>query len=138
MNQTPLEMLYSYVRAFESLRADDVVSFYELPCTFIRPDGIWVVQDEGTAIALATHLIEHAKEQGYYKTEVREIIMRRLASELVELNGVFVRFGKSQSEIGRFGFTYIVRGNSNGWKIVVAMAHDANTDVIQLPTVTCE
>jgi hypothetical protein len=132
MAQTPLGMLTAYVRAFEALRAEDVVRFYARPCTFIRSDGIWVVQDEATALVLAAHLIEHAKSQGYRRTEVTEVTMRTLAPELAELGGVFVRYDASDAEIARFGFTYIVRGGSDGWRIVVAVAHDAGTETTHL------
>ncbi len=125
MRQTVKEVLTAYVRAFETLRVDEVVPFYELPCTFIRPDGVWVVQDEATAIVLAAHLIDHAVAQGYHRTEVLELTIRTLARDLAELSGVFVRYDAAALEIGRFGFTYIVRGSSDGWKIVVAIAHDA-------------
>lgn len=128
MSQTPFKMLSTYVQAFESLQAKQVVPFYELPCTFIRPDGVWVVQDEATAFVLANHLIEHAKSQGYHKTEISDVTMRTLAAGLVELTGVFIRYGASQTEIARFGFTYILRAHSDTWKIVVAVAHDANTE----------
>lgn len=127
MKETPLEMLTAYVRAFETLRAEAVIPFYLVPCTFIRPDGTWVVQDEAAALALAGHLIEYAKGQGYRRTEVSELAIRALAPGLAELSGDFVRYDASQSEIGRFGFTYIVRGVSDRWKIVVAVAHDAGT-----------
>lgn len=128
MNQSPIEMLNAYVRAFESQQAADVVLFYHLPCTFIRPDGVWIVQDEATALVLANHLIEHAKAQGYDRTEAREIKIRALARGLVELNGMFIRYDVSNSEIGRFGFTYIIRSISGVWKIVVAAAHDADAE----------
>ncbi|MGE0883265.1 MAG: nuclear transport factor 2 family protein [Blastocatellales bacterium] len=130
MKQTPLEMLDAYVRAFETMRAEEVVPFYHLPCTFIRPDGVWVVGDEATALVLVNHLIEHAKQQGYVRTSVSGLSMRTLAPVLVELSGVFIRYSESQSEIARFGFTYILRADSNGWKIVVAVAHDAVTETI--------
>jgi hypothetical protein len=132
MKQTPLEMLTAYVRAFETLRADEVIPFYDLPCTFIRTDGVWVVQDEPTALVLAAHLIEHAKGQGYCRTEVSELTSRALASGLQELGGVFVRYDASDSEIGHFGFTYIVRAVSDRWKIVVAVAHDPRTEITSL------
>ena len=61
----PAEMLHAYVRAFETLEAAAVAPFYQLPCTFIRPDGVWVVSDEATAVTLAAHLIDHARSQGY-------------------------------------------------------------------------
>ena len=136
MTQTPLEMLDAYVRAFETLRAEAVVPFYELPCTFIRPDGTWVVQDEATALALANHLIEHAKSQGYRRTAVSGVTTRTLAAGLAELCGVFHRYDTADAEIGRFGFTYIVRGGSDRWRIVVAVAHDASTETTPLPPAT--
>ena len=125
MTGTPVGMLQAYVRAFETLRGEDVVPFYELPCTFIRPDGVWVVQDDATALVLANHLIDHAKNQGYRRTEVVALIERTLAAGLAELAGVFVRRDAGDSEIARVGFTYIVRGGDGEWRIVVAVAHDA-------------
>jgi hypothetical protein len=125
MTGTPAEMLHAYVRAFETLRGEHVVPFYELPCTFIRPDGVWVVQDAATALVLANHLIEHATAQGYRRTSVTGLGERALAPALAELTGVFVRHDASQAEIARFGFTYIVRLGPDGWRIVVAVAHDA-------------
>lgn len=129
MGQTPFEMLTAYVHAFETLRAEEVVPFYELPCTFIRPDGVWVVTDEATALVLAGHLIEHAQAQGYRSTRVSELAMHALAPGLVELNGVFTRLDASLSEIASFGFTYIVRGGGAEWKIVVAVAHDPRPEL---------
>lgn len=133
MTGTPSEMLDAYVRAFETLRGENVVPFYALPCTFIRPDGAWVVQDEATALVLANHLIEHAKGQGYHRTEVVGLEIRALAPELAELTGVFVRYDGLQSEIARFGFTYILRGGTGQWRIVVAVAHEAGTVTTRSP-----
>ena len=129
MGETPKEMLTAYVRAFEALRAEDLLPFYELPCTFIRPDGVWVVQDQATALVLASHLIEHAKSQGYHRTDVSRVTTRTLAPGLAELNGVFVRYDTRQAEVAGFGFTYIVRDGSGGWRIVVAVAHDATPEI---------
>ena len=121
-------MLSAYVRAFETQRAGDVVPFYELPCAFIRPDGTWVVQDEATALALVNHLIAHARSQGYHRTEISQATTRMLASGLAELAGVFTRFDTAARAIARFGFTYIVRLGPAGWRITVAIAHDAADD----------
>ena len=128
MTQTPKDMLAAYVRAFETLRAAEVVPFYDLPCTFLRPDGLWVVQDTASALVLVEHLIEHAKAQGYRRTEVSGLTVRTLGQGLVELSGVFLRRDTSGSEVGTFGFTYILRGGPDQWKIVVAVAHDARTE----------
>jgi hypothetical protein len=126
MNASPTEMLNDYVKAFETLEASAVTPFYQLPCTFIRPDGVWVVSDDATAMTLAAHLIDHAHSQGYRRTETRGLEVRRLASELAMMTGIFVRYNAAAEEIGRSGFTYVVRRDNSSWKIVVAIAHDAN------------
>lgn len=128
MTATPSETLAAYVRAFEALRADDVVPFYLLPCTFIRPDGLWVVSDHETAIVLANHMIEHALSQGYRRTAISNVTTRSLAPTLVELTGIFDRFDTHDALIGRFGFTYVLRAVSDQWRIVVAIAHDPPAD----------
>ena len=138
MTQTPVEMLTAYVRAFETLRAEEVVPFYELPCTFIRPNGLWVVQEQEAALVLAAHLIEHAKSQGYCRTAVSGVTMRTLAPGLGELGGIFVRYDAADAEIARMGFTYLVRGGSDGWRIVVAVAHDASTETMAVPPATSD
>ena len=125
MNGTPMDMLTAYVRAFETQRATEIVPFYALPCTFVRPDGAWVVQDEATALTLASHLLDHATSQGYYRTEITQPASRPLAEGLAEVVGVFVRFNAAGAEIARFGFTYILRSGPQGWRIVLAVAHDA-------------
>jgi hypothetical protein len=119
-------MLNDYVKAFETQEASAVTPFYRLPCTFIRPDGVWVVSDDATAATLAAHLIDHARSQGYRRTETRNLEVRRLAAELAEMTGVFVRTNAANEEIGRSGFTYLVRRDDGAWRIVVAVAHDAN------------
>jgi hypothetical protein len=85
---------------------------------------------------LAAHLIEHAQSQGYRRTAVSGVTMRTLAPGLVELGGTFRRYDAADAEIGRFGFTYIVRGGSDRWRIVVAVAHDASTETTPLPPAT--
>jgi hypothetical protein len=131
MGQSPQDMLHAYVRAFETLRPSEVIPFYALPCTFIRADGVWVVQDEATTLALVGHLQDHAKMQGYSRTVISGLATRELGSGLAELCGLFTRLDASGSLIVRFGFTYIVRLTSDGWKIVVAVAHDAVAEVPQ-------
>ena len=91
MVHSPLELLDAYVRALETQRAEAVVPFYDLPCTSIRPDGTWIAQDEATALVLAGRLIDHARSQGYHRTEIAEATLSPLAAGLAELAGVFIR-----------------------------------------------
>ena len=127
MNRTPEETLRSYVSAFETLSPDAMVPFYLLPCMFIAPQGVTVVGDAGAARALASKLIEHARSQGYKRTEIVDLQARRLSESLASLSGVFVRLGAGGEEIGRFGFSYILVRGGEDWRITVALAHEAPT-----------
>jgi len=124
MSSSPEQMLVDYVRAFESQEAEAVVPFYALPCTFLRADGVWVVQDEATALVLVRHLLDHARSQGWRRSEILGLAVRELAATLAELSGVFVRRDAHGDEVARIGFTYLARADSGAWRIVVAVAHD--------------
>lgn len=121
---SPVEMLAAYVRAFVARRTEEVADFYLLPCTFVRPDGVWIVQDRPTALVLVGHLLDHARSQGHARTETSGLFVRPLAATLAELSGTFIRYDADGSECGRFGFTYVVRADASQWKIVVAVAHE--------------
>ena len=124
MMHDPIETLRAYVTAFETLNPEAVLAFYHLPCMFIAPFGVSLVTDADAARHIASALIEHARSQGYRRTEVSQIHHNPLAANLVSVSGEFVRFGTGDQEIGRFGFTYVMRDEGAGWSIVVAVAHD--------------
>ncbi len=124
MNHSPHGTLLAYVRAFETLDQENVLPFYNLPCMFVAPPGAVVVSDATAARALVSQLIEQARGQGYRRTELRDVDMRLLSERLALVAGVFVRFGAGDQEIARFGFQYTMRNAGDGWKIVVALAHD--------------
>jgi hypothetical protein len=115
------------VRAFETLDPDAVVSFYHLPCMFIGPPGVTLVSDSNAARGMASHLIEHARSQGYRRTEIYDLEVRTLAESLASISGVLARFNSNEEEISRFGFAYTMRKDAAGWKIVVAVAHDVSS-----------
>ncbi len=125
MARDPTETLRAYVRAFETLDPEVVLPFYYCPCMFIAPFGVSLATDADAAHHTASALVYHARSQGYRRTEITQLHQRTLASNLVSLSGVFVRFGTGDNEIGRFGFTYVMRDDGTDWRIVVAMAHDA-------------
>jgi len=123
--QDPEETLRAYVSAFEKLVPEPICAFYHLPCMFIVPTGVLAASDASAAHTIASLLIQHARSQGYRRTEIHDISTRSLASNLAAVTGVFVRFNANDEEIGRLGFTYTMRQTPAGWRIVVAMVHDA-------------
>ncbi len=125
MNDDPEETLRAYVKAFESLDADAVVPFYHLPCMFLAPPGVSLVADAAAARGLVEKLIEHARSQGYRRTETVGLSTTRLADTLASLSGVFVRFDGEDREISRFGFLYVLHRSAGAWRIAVAVAYGA-------------
>lgn len=129
MANDPVEALRAYVKAFETLNPEAVVPFYHSPCIFIAPFGVSVAIDATAAYLTASALIDHARSQGYRRTEITQLHKRTLGSNLVSLSGVFVRYGSYDKEIGRFGFTYIMREVGVEWRIVVAVASDIHNNM---------
>lgn len=93
---------------------------------FIAPPGVTVVSDANTARAMASRLIEHARSQGYRRSEILDLDLRTLGESLASVSGVFVRFNSNEEEISRFGFAYTMRKDSGRWGIVVALAHEGS------------
>ncbi len=125
MKEKPEDALRAYVRAFETLDPDAIARFYHRPCMFIAPPGASLASDSDAARAVAARLVEHARSEGYRRTEVLNLKVKRLADSLASLTGVFVRYSAADEEISRFGFGYTLWHDGTSWRIVVAMAHDA-------------
>ena len=123
MNDGPEETLRAYVQAFESLDPDAVVPFYHQPCLFVSPFGVSLAADAGAARGIVSQLVEHARSQGYRRTQIRGLEVKELADSVALLSGTFVRFGAGDGEIGRFGFVYVLHRGAGGWRIAVAVGH---------------
>ncbi len=124
LDDGPENTLYDYVRAFESLDADRVMTFYHMPCIFIAPMGISLISNADAVRGMAMTLIEHARRQNYRRSAIQGLKVKRMADNIATLAGVFLRFDSSEQEITRFGFAYTMFHDGNRWKIAVGVAHD--------------
>jgi uncharacterized NTF2-like protein DUF6841 len=127
MTDTPEATLRAYIRAFETLDPEAALPFYHLPSMFIAPQGVFAAPDAGTVRALLAQFMGQLRAQSYRHTDVSDLEVRALSSELASCTGVFVRFNASGQEIARPGFTYTMRNSGGSWKIVVAAVHDPLT-----------
>ena len=119
----PQEMFSAYLKAFESLEPAAIVAFYDTPALVVMSTAVVPIPDAETGQKLIAASIQQLRAQGYERTEAAELEFQRLAPALATVSGVFIRHGES-AELGRAGFTYTLR-LTNGWKIVVAVTHDA-------------
>jgi hypothetical protein len=127
MTDTPEATLRAYIRAFETLDPEAALPFYHLPSMFIAPQGVFAAPDAGTVRALLAQFMGQLRAQSYRHTDVSDLEVCALSSELASCTGVFVRFNASGQEIARPGFTYTMRNSGGSWKIVVAAVHDPLT-----------
>jgi hypothetical protein len=124
MVNDPKSAFLAYVQAFEELDPETVLPFYQFPAMFIAPQGVVAAPDEGTARTLLTQFMGQLRAQSYRRTQVADLVVRRLSPSLALCSGLFVRFNASGQEISRLGFTYTLRSNAGSWQIVVALLHE--------------
>ena len=130
MTDGPEHALRAYVTAFATLDADTILPFYHLPCMFLTPFGTFLVSDVEASRVLVGMLIDQARSQGYHHTTIRHLDVRQLTPRLAILTGMFVRFNAAQDEIARFGFAYTLLHDGTGWRITVAIAHEADAAAV--------
>jgi hypothetical protein len=127
MTDNPQAALDAYLRAFEALDPEALLPFYHLPTMFIAPQGVFAAPDAGALRVLLAQFMSGLRAHSYRRTEVSGLAVHALSPGLVSCSGVFVRYDASGAEIGRPGFTYLMRENDGSWKIVVAVVHEPPT-----------
>jgi hypothetical protein len=123
MTDSPESAFHAYIQAFEALDPETALPFYDLPCMFIAPQGVFAAPDIDTARALLSQFMGQLRTQSYRRTEVVGFTVRKFSLNLASCAGTFVRLNTGDGEIARLGFTYIMR-NAGSWKIVVAALHE--------------
>ena len=123
MTDSPESAFHAYIRAFETLDPEAALPFYHLPGMFIAPQGVFAIPDTNTARALVSQVMGQLRSQSYSRTELADLTVHTLSSDLAFCAGTFVRFNTGDRDITRLGFTYIMR-NAGSWKIIVAVLHE--------------
>ena len=101
-----------------------VLPFYHQPSMFIAPQGVFAAPHAGALRELLAQFMSQLRAQSYRRTEVSGLVVHTLSPGLASCSGVFVRYNAMGAEIGRSGFTYLMREDDGSWKIVVAALNE--------------
>jgi len=115
--------LRSYYDTVAGGDAAAVAQCFTAPATFLTPHG--------SSTAATTALIETSfvailrgfKAQGYSHSTWSEAHVKLLGDTTALASLMVVRHRTDGSEIGTFGFTYLLRKIDGGWKIAVLIGH---------------
>ena len=127
---TPQETLSAYMHAFETLDPARFLPFFNLPCLFISPAGTFAATDPASAGAIASQVVQQARQQDYKRGEFSgQLESRVLGTGLVLLSGVVRRFNSKDQEVARLACSYMLRDSGKEWKIVAVSLYPAPSNV---------
>ena len=115
-----------YLETFQKLDSRATLPYFHVPCMFIPPQGVRVLATAADVEALLTQVMEGLKARGYARSELLDRHVKQMSENIALVSVGRVRYATDGRELERFGETYTVRKTEAGWKIVVAMIHDAD------------
>ncbi len=115
--------LQSYYDAVAAGDAAAAARCFSAPATFMTPQGGGTAPTtERIETSFAT-MLRDLKAQGYSHSTWSESHMKLLGDSTALASLVVVRHRTDGSEIGTFGFTYLLRKTDGEWKIAVLIGH---------------
>jgi ketosteroid isomerase-like protein len=117
----------NYTHAFQTLDPRAALSYFDIPCMFITPQGVCVLATAADVEALLTQVMEGLKARGYARSEVMDLHVKQMSGNTALVSVSRGRYATDGRELERLGETYTLRRTEGGWKIVVAMIHDPDT-----------
>jgi hypothetical protein len=115
-----------YIETFQKLDPHVTLPYFHVPCMFISPQGVRALATAADVEALLTQVMEGLRARGYARSELSERHVKQMGDNIALVSVGRVRYATDGRELERFGETYTVRNTEAGWKIVVAMIHDAD------------
>jgi ketosteroid isomerase-like protein len=113
-----------YFQVFQTLRAEAVASFCQVPCLALAPQGVTVMTTAEEVRALFRTMRTALQARGYARSEHGDLQVRRLSDQMALVSTNVVRYATDGKELERFGATYVFRRTDDGWKIAVITIHD--------------
>jgi hypothetical protein len=120
-----LDTFARYVRAFETLRPAAIVPYYNEPCLFISPQGVVALPTGDDVEGFFHKVMADLRTAGYAGSAFPDLEVLPLSDALAVVRGVGLWKKADGTDLKRFGLTYTFRRSDAAWRIVVAVAHDA-------------
>jgi ketosteroid isomerase-like protein len=116
----------NYIETFQKLDPHATLPYFHVPCMFISPQGVRVLVTAADVEALLSQVMEGLKARGYARSELLDRHVKQMSGDIALVSVGRVRYATDGRELERFGETYTLRRTEAGWKIVVAIIHDAD------------
>jgi ketosteroid isomerase-like protein len=115
--------LQSYYDAVAAGDAALAARCFTVPATFLSPQGSNIPTTTAQVESLFAAILSGFKAQGYSHSTWSETHFKLLGDTTAIAGLIVVRHRSDGTEIGTFGFTYVLRKIDGGWKIAVLIGH---------------
>lgn len=123
------ETYNDYIAAFQTLDAKAILPFYHAPFMSISAREVHVLNTPGEIETSFARNMSILREGDYARTEMVKLYAKKMSKGLALISVCLERYTSAGEQIGGAGktytYTYTLRKVDEAWKIVVAMAHDA-------------
>jgi ketosteroid isomerase-like protein len=117
----------NYIQTFQTLDPRATLPYFHVPCMFIPPQGVRVLETAADVEALLTEIMQGLKARGYARSQLMELHVKGMSGNTALVSVSRARYATDGRELERLGETYTLRRTERGWKIAVAMIHDPDT-----------
>lgn len=116
----------SYVEAFQTLDANAVAAYCHVPCMLVAPQGVQVMATVAEVSAMFGRMMAGLEARGYARSKLEELHVEPMSEAAAVVSVSRTRQGAQGQDLERVGETYVLRRADAGWKIVMALMHDAD------------
>ena len=120
------QMLTDYYRAFSTLDAQAVESYFHEPSQLVSPAGIVPTPTRAAVAAAFQPVMEGLRSRHFAKSELINLHLKRLSVNTVIAGGVAVRRKTDGQELERAGVVYLLQKTNAGWEFATVVIHDAD------------
>jgi hypothetical protein len=124
-DQDILKTFGAYAQVFNLLDPEKVKSYFHIPSMLMTSEEVAVMENSEQVVKVFTPLMERLKLQNFAESKiVGELKVSQLSNNQGLVVGAAKRFDKDDKEIEYFGFTYTLRKDEEGWKIIAGVLHE--------------
>lgn len=118
-----VRVLDTYIDAFNRQDYETCATLYELPCSFLTPQGLFVLKTPEEFLTTMRSTSAALRKKGLAKSAFTEKHVTMLDERIALVSCVCVRYLADGSPMQTLGGTYNLYRTDDGWKIVTILAH---------------
>jgi hypothetical protein len=121
-----IQVLTDYYTAFSTLDVQLFLPYFHEPSLLVGHRGIIAAPTHGVLVTAFAPTLKGLRERGFGRSELSVRLSKMLSATAALVTGVAIRYKADGQELERVGTTYVLHQHDAGWKIAVAVLHDAD------------